>query len=510
MSNLAAGRSTGKIQSRVDRVDRFGSGAAAAARPHAAGALGLPAGAGAPRGDPIGPAGDGRAAALLAGVGRRARRLPRAGAGLLRPAAGRGLPDHPHRLGDPGGGRRLPAAGPAGRRRRAAAAAGGRLPARRARPGRFPRARLAVGAARGRPRGARRTARLRRPARQRGAARGARRPTCAGSAAPSPTPSGWWSAAGSPRGSNLVLRALARRRRAAGRGRGPRATATSAAVAARAGLAGRAPSASTRTAWTSARSAASGRPRGGRHAGPPVPHRRGAGRRSGGRRWSRWASDARRYDHRGRLRRRVPLRPGTGRGAAGPGPRPGGRCSARSASRWRPRCGSAGSSAPPALAEAVAAGEATSPTAAPPGSTSSRSPRLVESGRYDRHLRRMRAGYARRRGALVDALAEHAPQVELHGLAAGFHAVAHLPDSATRTGVVAAARARSVGLYGMSALPLQRRDHPATARAGVREPRRRGHRPGHHHHRRPPTRPSLSARAGLSGQANPLTHSDSG
>jgi len=75
---------------------------------------------------------------------------------------------------------------------------------------------------------------------------------------------------------------------------------------------------------------------------------------------------------------------------------------------------------------------------------------LVQSGRYDRHLRRMRASYARRRATLVDALTEHAPQVELHGLAAGFHAVAHLPDSLSEPAVVSAAGARSIGLYGMS------------------------------------------------------------
>jgi GntR family transcriptional regulator/MocR family aminotransferase len=34
---------------------------------------------------------------------------------------------------------------------------------------------------------------------------------------------------------------------------------------------------------------------------------------------------------------------------------------------------------------------------------------LIESSRYDRRLRRMRAIYARRRGALVEALAQHAP-----------------------------------------------------------------------------------------------------
>ena len=74
---------------------------------------------------------------------------------------------------------------------------------------------------------------------------------------------------------------------------------------------------------------------------------------------------------------------------------------------------------------------------------------LLESGRYDRHLRRMRAIYARRRARLIAALARHAPGIRLTGLAAGFHAVAHLPASADEQAVVAAARERRVGLYGM-------------------------------------------------------------
>jgi GntR family transcriptional regulator/MocR family aminotransferase len=76
---------------------------------------------------------------------------------------------------------------------------------------------------------------------------------------------------------------------------------------------------------------------------------------------------------------------------------------------------------------------------------------LLRSGRYDRHLRRMRAVYAARRARLVTALGHHAPAVRLTGLAAGFHAVAHLPDGADEPGIVAAAAARQVGLYGMSA-----------------------------------------------------------
>lgn len=85
---------------------------------------------------------------------------------------------------------------------------------------------------------------------------------------------------------------------------------------------------------------------------------------------------------------------------------------------------------------------------------------LIESGRYDRHLRRMRTTYAKRRDALVDTLARHAPTVDLTGLAAGFHAVAHLPDSVDEQAVVAAARARSVGLYGMSACRATRSRTP--------------------------------------------------
>ncbi|MFI8824387.1 PLP-dependent aminotransferase family protein [Streptomyces sp. NPDC053431] len=76
--------------------------------------------------------------------------------------------------------------------------------------------------------------------------------------------------------------------------------------------------------------------------------------------------------------------------------------------------------------------------------------RLIESGRFDRHLRRMRTTYAARRTALVAALAEHAPDVAVTGLAAGFHAVARLDGPADEQELVSAARARSVGLYGMS------------------------------------------------------------
>ena len=74
---------------------------------------------------------------------------------------------------------------------------------------------------------------------------------------------------------------------------------------------------------------------------------------------------------------------------------------------------------------------------------------LIESGRYDRHLRRMRGVYASRREALMNALARHAPDLELRGLAAGFHVLVMLPDGVTEEQVVNAARERSVGVYGL-------------------------------------------------------------
>jgi GntR family transcriptional regulator / MocR family aminotransferase len=75
--------------------------------------------------------------------------------------------------------------------------------------------------------------------------------------------------------------------------------------------------------------------------------------------------------------------------------------------------------------------------------------RLIESGRFDRHLRRMRSVYAARRSELVEAIGEHAPNLELTGLAAGFHAIAQLPERANEAEIVDAAAQRSVGLQGL-------------------------------------------------------------
>ena len=65
---------------------------------------------------------------------------------------------------------------------------------------------------------------------------------------------------------------------------------------------------------------------------------------------------------------------------------------------------------------------------------------LVESGRYDRHLRQMRGVYKSRREALVGALARYAPEVAVTGLAAGCHAVLRLPAGVTEEEALPAVR----------------------------------------------------------------------
>jgi GntR family transcriptional regulator/MocR family aminotransferase len=104
---------------------------------------------------------------------------------------------------------------------------------------------------------------------------------------------------------------------------------------------------------------------------------------------------------------------------------------------------------PPALLEAVVA-EKTQDDRGSPVLDQLALAILIRSGRFDRHLRRMRGVYAARRHTLIDALTTHAPRVKLQGLAAGIHAVARLPAGADERAITAAAAERSIGLYPMS------------------------------------------------------------
>ncbi|WP_049564488.1 MocR-like pyridoxine biosynthesis transcription factor PdxR [Nonomuraea sp. SBT364] len=74
---------------------------------------------------------------------------------------------------------------------------------------------------------------------------------------------------------------------------------------------------------------------------------------------------------------------------------------------------------------------------------------FLARGEFDRHLRRMRPVYRRRRDALLDALRTHLPDLRPAGIAAGQHVVAWLPPGLDETAVVTAAARHGLGIHGV-------------------------------------------------------------
>ena len=104
---------------------------------------------------------------------------------------------------------------------------------------------------------------------------------------------------------------------------------------------------------------------------------------------------------------------------------------------------------------------------------------FLDRGELDRHLRRMRLRYRRRRDVLVNALATELPEVEVRGIAAGLHLVAVLPRGVDEQRVLMEARARGIALSGLGEHSIRPRSehglllgyaasHEPTIRAGVR------------------------------------------
>lgn len=90
--------------------------------------------------------------------------------------------------------------------------------------------------------------------------------------------------------------------------------------------------------------------------------------------------------------------------------------------------------------------------------------RLLESSAYDRHLRRARRRNRERRDALIAAIARELPGSSVSGVSAGLHALVHLPRAVELQGLLAAAAARSLGVYP---LELHRIEPRASADALV-------------------------------------------
>jgi GntR family transcriptional regulator/MocR family aminotransferase len=74
---------------------------------------------------------------------------------------------------------------------------------------------------------------------------------------------------------------------------------------------------------------------------------------------------------------------------------------------------------------------------------------FIARGELDRHLRRMRLLYARRRRALFDALARELPDARPRGAAAGLFELVELPRGVDEPALVRAAAARGVGVEGL-------------------------------------------------------------
>jgi GntR family transcriptional regulator / MocR family aminotransferase len=95
---------------------------------------------------------------------------------------------------------------------------------------------------------------------------------------------------------------------------------------------------------------------------------------------------------------------------------------------------------------------------------------FIASGHYDRHVRRSRLRYRRRRDRLIGALAQVGPGSQMTGMAAGLHAVLHLPPGRREADVVAAAAERGLALDGMRGFRPAGVDYPEALVLGYGTP----------------------------------------
>jgi GntR family transcriptional regulator/MocR family aminotransferase len=75
---------------------------------------------------------------------------------------------------------------------------------------------------------------------------------------------------------------------------------------------------------------------------------------------------------------------------------------------------------------------------------------LLRSGGYDRHIRKMRLRYRRRRDLLLTVLHERFPGLEIAGAAAGLNLLLRLPDAAGEARALAETEALGVAVQGLA------------------------------------------------------------
>jgi GntR family transcriptional regulator/MocR family aminotransferase len=88
--------------------------------------------------------------------------------------------------------------------------------------------------------------------------------------------------------------------------------------------------------------------------------------------------------------------------------------------------------------------------------------RMMQSGDWDRHIRRVRGVYRARRDRVTEALARHLPELEVSGVTAGLHVVVRFPP-----GLDDQAVARAALDLGVEVLPLSDFALEPAARGGL-------------------------------------------
>jgi GntR family transcriptional regulator / MocR family aminotransferase len=100
---------------------------------------------------------------------------------------------------------------------------------------------------------------------------------------------------------------------------------------------------------------------------------------------------------------------------------------------------------------------------------------FITSGGYDRHIRRSRLVYRRRRDQLIRAIGRNGAGAELTGISAGLHALLHLPAGHTEDQVCASAARRGLAVSGLAGYTTPVAPHPPALVVGYASPPAHGY-----------------------------------
>ena len=91
---------------------------------------------------------------------------------------------------------------------------------------------------------------------------------------------------------------------------------------------------------------------------------------------------------------------------------------------------------------------------------------FIANGELDRHLRRMRARYRRRRDALIQALTDELPEATVGGIAAGLHVAVGLPEDDKEASILDETRSRRIDISSIGQFCIGAHDGAPTLLLG--------------------------------------------